>query len=79
MRAYVLFNLLHELGKMIKCEACRAVYHLIATRLINSVIQEHKMLDSINDLPSDYLNRNEINKFNIEARMLDSIHHLPLK
>ena len=32
-------NLLNELGKEIKCEACRAFY-LFATSLINSIIQE---------------------------------------
>ena len=29
--AHVLLNLLNELGKMIKCEACRAFYYFFAT------------------------------------------------
>ena len=39
MSAHVLFNLLNELGKKIKCEACRAFYLFFATSLINSIIQ----------------------------------------
>ena len=35
-------NLLNELGKEIKCEACRAIYLFFATSLINSIIQEHE-------------------------------------
>ena len=35
MCAHVLLNLLIELGKVIKCEACRAFYHFLATGLIN--------------------------------------------
>ena len=42
MGAPVLFNLLNNWGKGIKCEACRALYHFFSTGLINSVIQEHK-------------------------------------
>ena len=42
MSALVLLNLLHELEKSDKCEACRAFYRLFATRLINSIIQEHE-------------------------------------
>ena len=42
MSAHVLFNLLNELGKEIKCEACRAFYLFFATSLINSIIQEHE-------------------------------------
>ena len=38
MSAYVLLNLLSELGKRIKCEA----YQFPPTSLINSIIQEHK-------------------------------------
>ena len=41
MSAYVLLNLLNELGKEIKCEACRAFYLFFATSLINSITQEH--------------------------------------
>ena len=43
MSAHVLLNLLNKLKKKeIKCEACRAFYHLFATSLINSIIQEHE-------------------------------------
>ena len=41
MSAPVLLNLLKELRKEIKCEACRAFYLFIATSLIKSIIQEH--------------------------------------
>ena len=39
MSAHVLLNLLNELGKEIKCEACRAFYLFFATSLINSKIK----------------------------------------
>ena len=39
---HVLLNLLNELEKMIKCEACRAFYHFFVTSLINLIIQKHK-------------------------------------
>ena len=42
MSAHVLLNLLKDLGKEIKCEACRAFISLFATCLINSIIQEHE-------------------------------------
>ena len=42
MNAPVILNLLNELGKVIKCEACIAFYRFFATSLINSVIQEHE-------------------------------------
>ena len=42
MSAHVLLKLLNELGKEIKCEACRAFYRFFATSLINSIIQEHE-------------------------------------
>ena len=42
MSAHVLLNLLNELGKRDKCEACRAFCPYFATILINSIIQEHK-------------------------------------
>ena len=42
MSAHVLLNLLNELGKVIKCEACREFYYFFATSLINSIIQEHE-------------------------------------
>ena len=42
MSAHVLLNLLNELGKEIKCEACRALYLFFATSLINSIKQEHE-------------------------------------
>ena len=35
MSAHVLLNLLNELGKEIKCEACQAFYLFFATSLIN--------------------------------------------
>ena len=40
-------NLLNDLGKEIKCEACRAFYLFFSTSLTNSIIQEHEVLDSI--------------------------------
>ena len=42
MNAHVLLNLLNELGKMMKCDACRAFYYFFATSLINSIIQEQE-------------------------------------
>ena len=42
MSAHVLLNLLNELGKRIKCEACRAFNLFLAKSLINSIIQEHE-------------------------------------
>ena len=42
MSAHVILNLLHEMRKEIKCGACRAIYHFLATSLINSIIQEHE-------------------------------------
>ena len=42
MSAHVLLNLLNDLGKVIKCEACRAFYHFFAASLINSIIQKHE-------------------------------------
>ena len=42
MSAHVLLNLLNELGREIKCEACRAFYLFSATRLINSIIHERE-------------------------------------
>ena len=42
MSAQVVLNLSNELGKEIKCEACRAFYLFISTSLINSIIQEHE-------------------------------------
>ena len=42
MSAHVLLYILNELGKKIKCEACRIFYLFFATSLINSIIQEHK-------------------------------------
>ena len=41
MSAHVLLNLLNELGKRLKCEACRAFYFFFATSLINSIKHEH--------------------------------------
>ena len=42
MSVHVLFNLLNELGIELKCEACKAFYHFLATSLINSIIQEQE-------------------------------------
>ena len=42
MSTHVLLNLLNELRKTIKYEACRAHYHFYAMILINSIIQEHE-------------------------------------
>ena len=42
MSAHVLLDLLNELGKSDKCEACRAFDYFFATSLINSIIQEDK-------------------------------------
>ena len=42
MSAHVLLNLLSELSKRVKCEACRAFYLFFATSLINSIIQEQE-------------------------------------
>ena len=43
MSAHALLNLLNELGKGIKCEACQAFYlFFFATSLINAIIQEHE-------------------------------------
>ena len=42
MSIHVLLNLLYELKKEIKCEACRVCYLLFATSLINSIIHEHE-------------------------------------
>ena len=38
MSACILLNLLNELGKVIKGEACRAFYYFFATNLINSIM-----------------------------------------
>ena len=42
MSAHVLLNLLNELGKEIKCEACRAFYLFFRNEFNNSIIQEHR-------------------------------------
>ena len=42
MSAHVLLNLSNELGKEIKCEACRAFHLFFATSLINSILQGHE-------------------------------------
>ena len=42
MSAHVLLNLLNELGKAIKCEACRAFYRFFATSFIDLIIQENE-------------------------------------
>ena len=41
MSAHVLLNVLNELGKRDKCEACRAFDLFCATSIVNSIIQEH--------------------------------------
>ena len=47
MSAHVLLNLLNELGKEIKYEACRAFYLFFATRLNKFNNTRARMLDSI--------------------------------
>ena len=42
MSAHVLLNLINELGKEIKCEACQSFYLFFATSLIKSIIQEQE-------------------------------------
>ena len=42
MSDHDLLNLLNELGKEIKCEACPTFYWFFATSLINSINQEHE-------------------------------------
>ena len=42
MSAQVLLNLLNELGKSYKYEACQAFYPFFPTSLINSLIHEHE-------------------------------------
>ena len=42
MSAHILSNLLNELGKEIKCKACRSFYLFFATSLINSILHEHE-------------------------------------
>ena len=42
MSTHVLLNLLNELGKIDKCEACPAFYLFLATSFINSIIQEQE-------------------------------------
>ena len=44
MSAFVLLNLLDELGKKIKCDACRAFYLFYAASLINPML---RILESI--------------------------------
>ena len=42
MSDHVLLNLLDELGKKMKSEACRQFYLFFATSLINLLIQEYE-------------------------------------
>ena len=42
MSAHVLLNLLIELGKRDKTQACQSFYLFFATSLINSIIQEYE-------------------------------------
>ena len=42
MSAHSLLNFLNELGESDKIRACRAFYLFFATRLINSIKQEHE-------------------------------------
>ena len=42
MSAHVHLNLLNELEKEIKCEACRAFYRYFAMSLKKSIIKEHE-------------------------------------
>ena len=47
MSAHVLLNLLNELGKEIKCEACLPFYLFFAMSLIKLNNTRARMLDSI--------------------------------
>ena len=42
MSAHVLLNLLNELAKEIKCEACQALYLFFTMSVIDSITQEHE-------------------------------------
>ena len=42
MSAHVLLNLLNELGKRDKMQACQAFYLFFAMSLINSIKHEHE-------------------------------------
>ena len=42
MSAHVLLNLLNELGKRDKMQGLPSILSLLATSLINSIIQEHE-------------------------------------
>ena len=44
MSAHILSNLLNELGEKIRCEALSSILSFFPTSLINSIIQEHKIL-----------------------------------
>ena len=41
MSAHVLLNLLNELGKRDKLQACQSLYLFFATSFINSIIQDY--------------------------------------
>ena len=47
MSTHVLLNLLNELGKRDKMRSLTAFYLFFATNLINSIIQERILLDSV--------------------------------
>ena len=47
MSAHVLLNLINELGKVIKCEACRAFYHFFRDEFNKFNNTRTRMLDSI--------------------------------
>ena len=42
MSAHILLNLLNDLRKNKKCEACRALYLFFAMSIINSIKHEHE-------------------------------------
>ena len=44
MSAHILLNLLNKLGKRDKMRGLPSILSLLATSLINSIIQEHKCL-----------------------------------
>ena len=61
----MLLNLINELEKEIKCEACRTFYHCFATSLINSIIQEDKFI-----LDSFYMYHMPLNHFDVAFMVL---------
>ena len=50
MSAYILLNLLKDLGKEIKCEACQEFYRIYATSFNKFNTPRAQMLDSIHHM-----------------------------